>query len=444
MEFSKRMKLFGDEIFAALNDKKVALEAQGRTIYNLSVGTPDFAPAPHIRQALLDAAADPENWKYSLRDIPEMLQAVCSYYKRRFGVDITPDQVASCNGSQEGCGHIGMVLCDEGDTVLLPNPCYPVFIAGAKLAGAVPFYYPLVKEHGFLPYVKGIPEDVARRAKYMIVSLPANPVGSVGTPALYEELVAFAKKYDILLIHDNAYSDIIFDGAEGHSLFNTPGAMDMGVEFFSLSKSFDVTGARISFLVGRPDVVAAFRRLRGQIDFGMFLPIQKAAIAALTGPPGHGPGSVRRLPAAPGRPVRRPALHRLGCARQPRQHVRLGAHPAQVRQQYGFLHGPGGKKRRAVHPGLQLWPRGRRLRPLCPDHARRADRPGGAGHCRKRHPCLKKHSAGRSGPSGFFAPFFCLLKRSALPVRLTDRSGCKAAAWAGPLQGGESFVGNAL
>ena len=284
MEFSKRMKLFGDEIFAALNDKKVALEAQGRTIYNLSVGTPDFAPAPHIRQALLDAAADPENWKYSLRDIPEMLQAVCSYYKRRFGVDITPDQVASCNGSQEGCGHIGMVLCDEGDTVLLPNPGYPVFIAGAKLAGAVPFYYPLVKEHGFLPYVKGIPEDVARRAKYMIVSLPANPVGSVGTPALYEELVAFAKKYDILLIHDNAYSDIIFDGAEGHSLFNTPGAMDVGVEFFSLSKSFDVTGARISFLVGRPDVVAAFRRLRGQIDFGMFLPIQKAAIAALTGP----------------------------------------------------------------------------------------------------------------------------------------------------------------
>ena len=112
MEFSKRMKLFGDEIFAALNEKKVALEAEGRTIYNLSVGTPDFAPAPHIVKALTDAAADPENWKYSLRDIPEMLGAVCSYYKRRFGVDITPDQVASCNGSQEGCGHIGMVLCD--------------------------------------------------------------------------------------------------------------------------------------------------------------------------------------------------------------------------------------------------------------------------------------------------------------------------------------------
>ena len=116
MEFSKRLDLFGDEIFAALNERKVALEAQGRTIYNLSVGTPDFAPAEHIRKAMMDAAADPQNWKYSLRDLPELLDAVCGYYKRRFGVEITPDQVASCAGSQEGVGHIGMVLCDEGDT----------------------------------------------------------------------------------------------------------------------------------------------------------------------------------------------------------------------------------------------------------------------------------------------------------------------------------------
>ena len=237
-----------------------------------------------IRKAMMDAAADPQNWKYSLRDLPELLDAVCGYYKRRFGVEITPDQVASCAGSQEGVGHIGMVLCDEGDTVLLPTPCYPVFIAGSLLGGAKPWYYPLTKEHGFLPYVKDIPEDVARKAKYMIVSLPANPVGSVGSPDLYAELVAFAKKYDILIIHDNAYSDIIFDGAVGNSFFNTPGAMDVGVEFFSLSKSFNVTGARISFLVGRRDVVAAFKKLRGQIDFGMFLPVQKAAIAALTGP----------------------------------------------------------------------------------------------------------------------------------------------------------------
>ena len=285
VEFSKRLDLFGAEIFAALNDKKVALEAQGKKLYNLSVGTPDFEPMPHIKQALCDAAMVSENWKYSLRDLPELLDTVCAYYKRRFDVDgITPDQIMSFNGSQDGMGHMGLALLNDGDVVLLPDPCYPVFIAGSLLGGAKPWYSPLTKEHGFLPYVKDIPEDVARKAKYMIVSLPANPVGSVGTPELYAELVAFAKKYDILIIHDNAYSDIIFDGAVGNSFFNTPGAMDVGVEFFSLSKSFNVTGARISFLVGRRDVVAAFKKLRGQIDFGMFLPVQKAAIAALTGP----------------------------------------------------------------------------------------------------------------------------------------------------------------
>lgn len=284
MKFSRRLEQFGDEVFAALNVKKVALEAQGRKIYNLSIGTPDFETAPHIKQALIDAAADQNNWKYSLRDIPELLEAVCGYYQRRFGVPITPEQVTSCNGSQEGIGHIGMTLCDEGDTVLLPDPCYPVFIAGSKMAGADIWYYPMKKEHGFLPCVAEIPEDVAKKAKYMIVSLPANPLGSVGTPEVYREIVDFAKKYDILIIHDNAYSDIIFDGAVGNSFFNTPGAMDVGVEFFSLSKSFNLTGARISFLVGRSDVVAAFRKLRSQIDFGMFLPIQYAAIAALNGP----------------------------------------------------------------------------------------------------------------------------------------------------------------
>lgn len=284
MEFSARMGRFGEEIFAELNVKKVQLEAEGKKIYNLSIGTPDFETPEHIRRALAEAAMDSKNWKYSLRDIPELTEAVCNYYDSRFGVKITPDMVASCQGSQEGMGHIGMVLCNEGDTVLLPTPCYPVFIAGAKMAGAEPYYYPMTKENGFLPNVKDIPKDVAKRAKYMIVSLPANPVGSVGTPELYAEIVAFAKENDILIIHDNAYSDIIFDGEVGHSFFNIEGAMDVGVEFFSLSKSFNVTGGRISFLVGRPDVVGAFRKLRQQIDFGMFLPMQYAAIAALTGP----------------------------------------------------------------------------------------------------------------------------------------------------------------
>ena len=284
MKFSKRMDRFGDEIFAALNSKKAELEATGSTIFNFSIGTPDFETPEHIRNATASAAMDSKNWRYSLGDSPELLDSVCNYYQKRFGVTILPEQIASCNGSQEGIGHIGMVLCDEDDTVLLPTPCYPVFIAGAKMAGAQVWYYPMTKENGFLPHVEDIPEDIARKAKYMVVSLPANPVGSIGRPEIYEQIVAFAKKYDILIVHDNAYSDIIFDGAQGNSFFNTPGAMDVGVEFFSLSKSFNVTGARISFLIGRTDVVAAFRKLRSQIDFGMFLPIQQAAIAALSGP----------------------------------------------------------------------------------------------------------------------------------------------------------------
>lgn len=285
MEFSHRLDLFGPEIFAALNDKKVALEDEGRRLFNLSVGTPDFAPADHIKQALIDAARDNENWKYSLRDLPELLDAVCSYYKRRFDVDtITPDKVMSFSGSQDGIGHLGLALCNDGDVVLLPDPCYPVFMTGSKLGGADPWYYKLTKENHFLPDVTAIPEEVARKAKFMLVSLPANPVGSIGTPELYAQLVDFCRKYDILLVHDNAYSDIIFDGAHGGSIFNTLGAEECAVEFFSLSKSFNVTGARISFLVGRPDVIAACKKLRTQIDFGMFLPVQKAAIAALTGP----------------------------------------------------------------------------------------------------------------------------------------------------------------
>ena len=310
VEFSKRLDLFGAEIFAALNDKKVALEAQGKKLYNLSVGTPDFEPMPHIKQALCDAAMVSENWKYSLRDLPELLDTVCAYYKRRFDVDgITPDQIMSFNGSQDGMGHMGLALLNDGDVVLLPDPCYPVFITGVKLGGGVPYYYHLTKEHNFLPNVKEIPDDVADKAKMMIVSLPANPVGSVGSPELYQEIVDFCNAHKILLIHDNAYSDIIFDGAVGHSIFNIPGAETCAVEFFSLSKSFNVTGARISFLVGRRDVIAACKKLRTQIDFGKFIP-------------------ERGLP-----------LHRLGCAGQPRLHVRLGTGPAGPRHQHGVLHG---------------------------------------------------------------------------------------------------------
>ena len=383
MQASQRLDRFGAEVFASLNNKLLALKAQGKTIYNMSVGTPDFKPYDHVVEALTQAAQDPEMWKYALRDLPELKQAVCDYYERRFGVSgITPSMVQSCNGTQEGVGHLGLALLDPGDTILVPDPCYPVFEAGAKIADAkleyyplvaehnyLPYvagidpevadrakymivslpanpvgsvgtpevyeeiiafarehdllivhdnaysdivfdgepggsflqypgaleagakiadakleYYPLVAEHNYLPYVAGIDPEVADRAKYMIVSLPANPVGSVGTPEVYEEIIAFAREHDLLIVHDNAYSDIVFDGEPGGSFLQYPGALEVGVEFFSLSKSFNVTGARIGFLVGREDVVSAFAKLRGQIDFGMFFPIQKAAIACLNGP----------------------------------------------------------------------------------------------------------------------------------------------------------------
>lgn len=285
MQFSKRLDAFGEEVFATLNARRRALEASGKQVIDLSVGTPDFEPPAHIKNALIEAAQDSENWKYSLHDIDELTAAVGSYYVNRFGVEgITPDMVMSVAGTQEGMGRLAEALVDEGDLVLVPDPCYPVFRGAALAAGAELAFYPLSAENNFLPKVADIPAELADRAKYMVVSLPANPVGSVGTPEVYAEIIEFARAHDILIVHDNAYSDIIFDDVEGHSFFENEGAAEVGVEFFSLSKSFNVTGARLSFLVGRADVIAAVRKLRSQFDFGMFLPLQKVAIAALTGP----------------------------------------------------------------------------------------------------------------------------------------------------------------
>ena len=285
MEFSKRLGLFGDEVFAALNARRRELEAQGRRVFDLSVGTPDFRPPEHVVEALRASAAEPANWKYSLHDTDELLDAVCAYYEDRYGVSgVTRDMVMSCRGTQEGLVHVCSALVDPGDVALVPDPCYPVFQNATLLAGARPRYYRLTAEHDFLPHLADVPAEVADAAKYLIVSLPANPVGSVGTPEVYEEVIAFAREHDLIVIHDNAYSDIVFDGPAGGSFLSHPGALEVGVEFLSLSKSFNVTGARLSFLVGRPDVVAAARKLRSQIDFGMFYPEQAAAIAALTGP----------------------------------------------------------------------------------------------------------------------------------------------------------------
>ncbi len=281
---AQRLDHFKTGIFAALNAEKDKLEAEGKKIYNLFIGTPDFVPPQHIIDALVEAAREPENWKYALKETDELLAAVCGYYKNRFGVEIAPEQIAAVNGSQEGMGHLGMSLCNKGDVVLLPDPGYPVFEVGAYFGEAEIEYYPIVKEYGFMPRLDLIDEEILKKAKYMVLSYPSNPVGAAAPKEVYEEIISYAKKYNFMIINDNAYSDIIFDGREGFSFLSLDGAEEVGAEFFSLSKSFNVTGARISFLIGNRKIIDALKLLRSQYDFGMFLPIQKAAVAALTGP----------------------------------------------------------------------------------------------------------------------------------------------------------------
>ena len=283
-QFSKRSNAIEEGIFTTLNNKKAELLAKGRKVYNLSVGTPDFKPQPHIMKAVEEAAKDPDNYKYALADKPGLLQAMKDFYHTRFGVEIETNEIMSLYGSQEGMAHIALALCDPEDIVLAPNPGYPVFSVGPQLTGAKIVTYPLYAKNNFLPDFADIPEETARAAKCMIVSYPANPVCSVADDAFYEKLIAYAKKYNILILHDNAYSDIIYDGREGKSFLSYEGAKDVGIEFYSLSKSYNMTGMRISFALGNEAVISQFKKVRSQIDYGIFLPVQYAAIAALSGP----------------------------------------------------------------------------------------------------------------------------------------------------------------
>ena len=282
--FSSLINDFKPGIFGALNERKEELLRAGRKVYNLSVGTPDFRPAPHVMKAMQEACGKAENYKYSLADMPELLEAVQYRYEKRFGVYIGTDEVMSVYGSQEAMAHIGMVFCDPGDVILVPNPGYPMFEMSGIMAKADVQYYNIEEKNGYLPDLDSIPEAVLKRTKYMIVSYPLNPVCVCAPDDFYERLIAFAKKHDIVILHDNAYSDITFNGGPGRSFLSFEGAKDVGVEFYSLSKSYNLTGARLSFVVGNKDIISRFRLLRSQIDYGIFYPVQIAAIAALTGP----------------------------------------------------------------------------------------------------------------------------------------------------------------
>ena len=284
MKFAKRMDCFGEGVFSTLADIRRKKEEAGERVIDLSIGAPNIPPAEHIRRALCEAAADEKNYVYAISDRPELLEAAAGWYARRYGVTLDPDtEICSVLGSQEGLAHIALSVIDEGDLVLVPSPCYPVFGDGPRIAGARIWSMEQKRENGYVIRLDEIPEEVAQKARLMVVSYPNNPTTVLAPDSFYEELVAFAKKYDIIVIHDNAYSELVFDGARCGSFLSFPGAKDVGVEFNSLSKTYGMAGARVGFCLGNAQVIARLKLLKSNMDYGMFLPIQAAAIAALNG-----------------------------------------------------------------------------------------------------------------------------------------------------------------
>jgi LL-diaminopimelate aminotransferase len=271
-------------ILQELEKRRGELVAKGADIINLSVGTPDRPPAGHVMEAVREAAGEAKNYKYTLIEPPALIDAVQLWYKRRYGVDISADEMLSIYGTQEGFTHIFHALCDPGDLVITGTPTYPIFSFGPLMTGANVYFTPLLPENNFLIDFDSIPQDVAGKARVIVVCYPSNPLGAVADLSFYERLVAFAKKYDIAVIHDNAYSELVHDGKPGGSFLAAPGAKDVGIEFNSLSKSYNLTGLRISFALGSAKIIGAFKKLRSNFDYGLSSLDHIAAIAALTGP----------------------------------------------------------------------------------------------------------------------------------------------------------------
>jgi LL-diaminopimelate aminotransferase len=285
LKFSKRMSHFETGIFTVLSQMKREKSNEGVKVVDLSVGAPNIPPAQHIIDALVESAQEKTNYIYALNDTTELQDAVSEWYRRRYGVKIDGEtEVISLLGSQDGLSHISLTIVDPGDLVLVPDPGYPIFCNGPALADAQLYRMPQKKENGYIVDLKAIPEEIAQRAKFMIVSYPNNPVTSIAPPSFYRELIAFAKKYDIIILHDNAYSELVFDGEKCGSFLQYEGAKEVGVEFNSLSKTYGIAGARIGFALGNARIVSMMKSLKSNMDYGMFLPIQKAAVAALTGP----------------------------------------------------------------------------------------------------------------------------------------------------------------
>lgn len=284
MKFANRMNQFGEGVFSRLAVMRKNRLAQGKEVYDLSIGAPNIPPTKRIMEVMAEAVMKPANYVYAINDTQQLLEAVAQWYKRRYDVELNPEtEICSLLGSQDGLSHIALSILDPGDVMLVPDPCYPIFADGPRIAGAELYYMPLKKENDYVIQLQDIPEEVARKAKFMLVSYPNNPTAAMAPESFYHEVVAFAKKYDIIVLHDNAYSELVFDGQSCGSFLSIPGAMEVGVEFNSLSKTYGLAGARIGFCVGNKEVVGMLKTLKSNMDYGMFLPIQAAAVEALTG-----------------------------------------------------------------------------------------------------------------------------------------------------------------
>jgi LL-diaminopimelate aminotransferase len=278
-----RIKTLPPYLFAAIDEMKQKAIARGVDIINLGIGDPDLPTPSPIIERLKQAAADPNNHQYpSYEGLLSFRQAVAGWYKRRFGVVLDPvSEVLTLIGSKEGIGHVPLAFVDPGDIVLVPSPGYPVYSVAASLAGGTPYLMPLLKSNGFLPDLTVIPEDVARRAKLMFLNSPNNPTSVVADKDFFKRVVEFALKHHVIICHDAAYSEIFYDGRRPVSFMEIDGAKDVGIEFHSLSKTFNMTGWRIGFAVGHRQVLAGLGKVKSNLDSGVFQAVQEAGITAL-------------------------------------------------------------------------------------------------------------------------------------------------------------------
>ena len=286
MKIAQRIKTIPPYLFAEIDKKKEEAIKRGVDIINLGIGDPDKPTPNNIIEKLRESVKDPKTHDYPpYTGTAEFRQAVALWYKNRFRVDLDPDnEVMALIGSKEGIAHIFLAFIDPGDFSLIPDPAYPVYKTGTLFANGFPYIMPLLEQNNFLPNLEEIDEEIAQRAKLMFISYPNNPTAAIADKGFFEKVVKFAKKYNILVCHDFAYSEMTFDGYKTSSFLEVEGAKEVGIEFHSLSKTYNMTGWRLGFIVGNKEAISALSIIKTNIDSGVFKAIQQAGIEALTGP----------------------------------------------------------------------------------------------------------------------------------------------------------------